>query len=202
MASRIWRHRGWACLTLFLGFAATLIQAHAQQRPPPAWAPQWTPAGELRLPTGYRDWVFLGAPLTPNALNNGAAGFPEFHNVYLPREVLDAYLRTGDWAEGAIWVKELQLTLPAQRPDGARVESSGVGYFPGAFNGLDVMVKDSRRCGETRGWCFFNFGHRPPPYNPVAQVAPRASCSGCHEASADPDLHFKRFYAILQRPQR
>jgi hypothetical protein len=27
--------------------------------------------------------VFVGSPLTPNALNGGKANFPEFHNVYI-----------------------------------------------------------------------------------------------------------------------
>ena len=183
--------------------AAAVLPATAQQSPtPPAWAARWTANNELILPTGYRDWVFIGSPLTPNALNNGAAGFPEFHNVYVPRPVLDNFLRTGAWRDGDIWVKELQLTLPAEHPDGSREEASGRGFFPGAFNGMDVMVMDSRRCAETRNWCFFNFGHHAEPYMPTASIASRAECSGCHEVRADPDMHFKRFYAILAQVRR
>ena len=37
----------------------------------------------MKLPVGYRRWVFVGAPLTPNALNNGSATFPEYHHVYI-----------------------------------------------------------------------------------------------------------------------
>ena len=36
----------------------------------------FTSDGKLQLPTGYRRWVFVGAPLTPNGLNNGMAMFP------------------------------------------------------------------------------------------------------------------------------
>jgi hypothetical protein len=36
---------------------------------------------KLKLPIGYRRWIFVGAPLTPNGLNNGKAGFPEYHHV-------------------------------------------------------------------------------------------------------------------------
>ena len=39
--------------------------------------------GELIRPTGYREWIYVGAPLTPNDMNNGKAAFPEFHNVYI-----------------------------------------------------------------------------------------------------------------------
>src|ERR1700733_15323723 len=39
--------------------------------------------GGTLLPTNYRDWIFVGSPLTPNALNDGHADFPEYHNVYI-----------------------------------------------------------------------------------------------------------------------
>ena len=46
--------------------------------------PEWNEKGELIRPKGFRHtWVFLGSPFTPNALNGGAAGFPEYHNVYV-----------------------------------------------------------------------------------------------------------------------
>jgi len=38
--------------------------------------------GKLDRPTGYREWVYVGTPVTPNDMNNGKAAFPEFHNVY------------------------------------------------------------------------------------------------------------------------
>ena len=31
--------------------------------------------GELLLPKDFQQWIFIGAPLTPNGLNNGQAGF-------------------------------------------------------------------------------------------------------------------------------
>ena len=39
---------------------------------------QFTADGKLKLPVGFRRWVFLGAPLTPNALNDGEANFLNF----------------------------------------------------------------------------------------------------------------------------
>ncbi|MBV8614475.1 MAG: cytochrome P460 family protein [Acetobacteraceae bacterium] len=162
------------------------------------WQPRYNDRGDLLLPVGYRNWVFLGSPLTPNALNGGHAGFPEFHNVYIPSAVLDEYKRSGSFPEGSIWVKELQLTLPGQNPDGSRTEPSGRGYFPGAFNGMDVMVKDSKHCAEMRNWCFYNFGHHALPYAASAAIAPLETCASCHIATADKDMHFFRFYSALQ----
>ena len=159
--------------------------------------PRFASNGQLLQPSDFRRWVFIGAPLTPNALNNGAAGFPEFHNVYVEPAAYDHYMEHGEWPEGTMMVKELQLTQPASTDDGSRIEASGRGYFPGAPNGLDVSVKDSRRFADTNGWGFFNFGHNPPPYLAAAPAAPRDACAGCHIASAHKDMVFSDFYQQL-----
>ena len=39
----------------------------------PSATAQFTSDGKFKLPVGFRKWVFLGAPLTPNALNDGEA---------------------------------------------------------------------------------------------------------------------------------
>ena len=36
----------------------------------------FTADGEMIRPSGWREWVFIGSPLTPNILNGGEAGFP------------------------------------------------------------------------------------------------------------------------------
>jgi Cytochrome P460 len=183
---------------------AVVIAAASSVHPPVKaqqsanWMPQWTEKNAIKLPMGYREWLYLGSPTTPNGLNDGKANFPEFHNVYVPKEVFDAFKSTGTYPEGSIFVKELQLAMPGTYPDGSRDETSGRGYFPGAFNGMDVMVKDSKRCAGTSNWCFFNFGHHAAPYEPVAAIMPEEKCAGCHEANADKDLHFTQFYQLLQ----
>ena len=128
----------------------------ARAQSSPSWGPQWTATGELKLPENYHTWVFLGSPLTPDALNGGEAAFPEYHNVYVRPEAFAAYRETGDWPEGTIMLKELQRTRSATYPDGSSVEASGRGYFPGALNGIDISVKDSKRFQDTNGWGFFN----------------------------------------------
>ena len=159
----------------------------------PSWGPQWTPGGELKLPTDYHTWVFLGSPLTPNALNDGQAGFPEYHNVYVQPQAYLAYRKTGQFPEGTIMLKELQLTTPATYDDGSRKEASGRGYFPGKRNGIDISVRDSSRFKDTDGWGFFNFGHHGPPYAKTAAAAPKENCAGCHIANAT-DMVFIKFY--------
>lgn len=154
--------------------------------------------GELLTPEGYREWVFVGAPLTPHGLNNGKAGFPEYHHVYVNPDAFAVYQRTGEFPEGTVIAKELVLLKKGDYQDGSANAASGRGYFAGKFNGMDVMVKDSKRYRETQGWGFFNFGHHAPPYAKTAQAAPAESCAACHEANAQKNMVFTQYYPILQ----
>jgi hypothetical protein len=155
--------------------------------------------GKLKLPTGYRRWIFVGAPLTPNGLNNGKAGFPEYHHVYVEEKNVDAYLKTESFPEGTVFVKELTRVLDPTFPDGSRTEPSGRGYFNGEFNGIDVTVKDSKRFAKTNGWGFFTFGHHPLPYAKSATESPASECAGCHVAYvAKTDMTWVQFYPLLR----
>src|ERR1700751_6238317 len=129
-----------------------------------AWSPQsggkgpvFAKDGSLVLPAGFRSWVFIGGPITPNGLNDGGAPFPEFHSVYIERENLRYYQKNGKFPEGTVLVKELALAQVGKHPDGSLDSASGRGYFPSTLNGLDVMVKDSKRFAETNDWGFFTF---------------------------------------------
>ena len=122
------------------------------------------PDGKATVPKGFRSWVFVGSPLTPNGLNKPEANFPEFHNVYIEKKNVDAHLKDGSFPEGTVIVKELTRVLNPTFPDGSRTEPSGRGYFNGELNGIDMMVKDSKRFAKTNGWGFFTFGHHPRPY--------------------------------------
>lgn len=156
-------------------------------------------AGKMKLPTGFRKWVFVGAPLTPNALNNGNAGFPEYHHVYIEQKNVDAYLKTGSFPEGTVIVKELTRVLDPTFPDGSRTEPSGRGYFNGEYNGIDVTVKDSKRFAKTNGWGFFTFGHHPLPYAESAAESSVSECAGCHIANvAKTDMTWIQFYPLLR----
>ena len=160
---------------------------------------QFTPDGKLKLPVGFRRWVFIGAPLTPNALNDGEANFPEFHHVYVEEKNLDVYMKTGSFPEGTILIKELTRLLNPTFPDGSRTEPSGRGYFNGELNGIDASVKDSKRFARTNGWGYFTFGHHPMPYAETAAESPVSECAGCHAANvAKTDMTWVQFYPLLR----
>lgn len=77
----------------FVVTAVALSQTHSRN------GPAFTKDGDLVLPTGFREWVFMGGPITPNSLNGGEAPFPEFHDVYIERENLLYYQHYGNFAE-------------------------------------------------------------------------------------------------------
>jgi hypothetical protein len=70
--------------------------------------PEYTASGDLILPKDFHEWVYVGSPLTPNALNDGMANFPEFHNVYIEPGSYEIYKQTNQFPEGTIMFKELQ----------------------------------------------------------------------------------------------
>ena len=187
-------------MTALIGAGAAIFHngSFAQQAKQPGGA-QFTPDGKMKLPTGYREWVFIGSPLTPNALNGGKASFPEFHNVYVERRNFDAYQKTGTFPEGTILVKELVLLQKPTFPDGSQEAPSGRGYFQGAFNGMDVSVKDTKKFAKTNGWGYFTFGHHAEPYETTAAESSAAECAGCHIANvAKTDMTYVQFYPVLQ----
>ena len=195
-------------LAIAIAFAVCTVSAAAIFAQSPAdqsvltrsrYLPEYTPAGELKLPENsmWRAWIFVGEPLTPNALNGGKANFPEFHNVYIEPGSYEIYRKTGEFPDGTIFVKELQLVQgPAENKDGSTTQPSGVGFFPAAFNGADVTVKDSKRFADTGGWGYFNFNHFEPKAK-TAKVRPKTECAFCHLASAKRDEVWTQFYRIL-----
>jgi hypothetical protein len=179
---------------LMIGFSGKPVLAQSRQS-----SAVFLPDGRLKLPTSFRNWVFVGGPLTPNGLNGGKAGFPEFHNVYLEARNIDVYKKTGVFPEGTLIVKELTLVLNPTFPDGSRTEPSGRGYFNGAFNGIDATVKDSKRFAKTNGWGFFTFGHHALPYSTSAAEASVNDCAGCHMANVSKtDMTWVQFYPLLR----
>lgn len=191
-----------ATVPLASGLVATSLFA---QSPPSSsvpggkcYPPKYTAAGELILPKNFNEWIYVGSPLTPNALNGGHANFPEFHNVYMEPCSYAKYKKTNVFPDGTIFFKELQLTLPEQQPDGSRTEPSGRGYFPGKLNGADVTVKDSKRYAATGGWGYYNFYHHEPKA-PTAKVKAKSECAFCHIASAKKDEVWTQFYRLLDK---
>ena len=151
----------------------------------------FTADGELIRPAGWREWIFVGSPVTPNSLNDGAASFPEFHSVYIDPKSWAHYKETGTFREGTMFAKELALV-------GDTAATSGNGFFNGKFQGFEIAHKDSKKYkDETGGWAYYTFGHHDEPYTDTAAAMPTAACAACHTASAVEDMVFTQYYPIL-----
>ena len=152
---------------------------------------EFTADGKLKQPVGYRQWVFVGSPLTPNDLNGGASNFPEFHAVYIDPESFAQYQKTGKFRDGTVIVKELSSV-------GSKKAASGNGYFQGDITGLDTTIKDSKRFKDEPGsWAYISFGHKYPLKKEAAQN-PTSACNQCHQNNAKQDWVFTQYYPVLR----
>lgn len=152
---------------------------------------EFTADGKLKQPTGYRQWTYVGTPLTPNDLNGGEASFPEFHVVYIDPESFAHYQKTGEFRDGTVMIKELTSV-------GDKEATSGKGYFMGEFTGLEASIKDAKRFKDEPGnWGYFSFGHKYPLKKEAAPNA-TASCNDCHQANAKADFVFTQYYPVLR----
>lgn len=160
---------------------------------PEAEKPKYTADGELIpfSPDVYREWIWVGEPLTPNDLNPPEANFPEFHDVYINPTAWREWKKSGTFPEGTVIIKELTSV-------GSKNAVSGNGYFQGEFTGLEHVVKDSKRFPkEARGWGYFTFGHKYP-LKKQAPLQQFASCAACHVANAGDDMVFTQYYPVLR----
>ena len=154
-------------------------------------AVEFTFDGKLKRPVGYRKWVYVGTPLTPNELNGGEAPFPDFHAVYVEPESYAHYEKTGEFRDGTVMIKELVGI-------GAKEATSGMGYFMGDFIGLETSIKDSKRFKDEPGnWAYFNFGTKYPLKSEVSKEAVD-SCNTCHQDNAETDWVFSQYFPVLR----
>lgn len=178
----------------FIAATATVavLTTSAIGAPKKGEGPMFTKDGEMVMPKNFHLWVFVGAPVTPNDMNNGQAPFPEFHNVYIDPASFAAYSKTGKFPEGTILIKELVSV-------GAKSAASGNGYFQGEFLEVEAVVKDSKRFAKEPGnWAYFKFmGADGKPVDKV-KMQPTANCNPCHEKNAAEDWIFTQYYPVLR----
>ena len=180
-------------IAVLVGIAGLSYVLAASAAPPGGTtaAVEFTPDGKLKKPDGYRNWVYVGAVVTPNDLNDGEAAFPEFHSVYMDPESFAHYEKTGEFRDGTVMIKELIGV-------GAKEAASGKGYFMGDFRGLEATIKDSKRFKDEPGsWAYFSFGHKYPLKAEAAKNAASA-CNKCHQDNAKTDWVFSQYYPVLR----
>jgi hypothetical protein len=173
-------------LLLLLLFAApqsgqrqpTVAQAAAED------GPAYTPAGELKLPEKYREWIFLTAGIDMSYSATLDPAHSVFDNVFVNPSAYRSFLKTGVWPDKTV------LILENRGAEGAASINKRGHTQSANIMGLEVHVKDKSKEG---GWAFYGFDN-----SPVGKLFPRtASCYSCHEQHGVVDTTFVQFYPIL-----
>jgi hypothetical protein len=191
-----------------IGSAVALCTAAVIQAQAPARATDgatFTATGAVIRPVDYRgEWVYLtsglGMSYAPEAQAEAAAaaaaasGQPRpavFDNVFVNRQSYRAFMQTGRWPEGTMFILEL-------RRGERHVSIDTGGQTQSAVIGLEAAVKDSKRYASTGGWAYFGLGGgRNPLVESAMPNPPTASCYACHGEHTAVENTFVQFYPTL-----
>jgi hypothetical protein len=192
-------------LLVTLAVVASLT-GYTQPQPAPqtrSTAPEYDEKGDLKRPTDFRTWVFVGADLglryhkevsdaktrEQDLPKNEKPG--EFHNVYIRPESYEHYLTTGKFPDLTVLVMEVFET---KERDAKGIVSGGL--FPGAQRRVEVAVKKSKRPdGSKTDWAYYDFDK---PTKVTASAFRDAACYDCHLKHADADNVWVQFYPTLR----
>jgi hypothetical protein len=147
--------------------------------------PSYESDGRLKLPTRYREWIFLSSGIDMSYAV-AMSGHSMFDNVFVEPTAYREFVRTGRWPDGTSLVLEVR---------GASEKGSITkhGKFQnGAVMGLEVHVKDTKRFQGD--WAFFSFSEGPAPAKMIPMTA---ECYSCHQQHAAVDTTFVQFYPTL-----
>jgi len=172
----------------------------SQSPPRPASGPQYTDKGELKRPTGFETWVFVGSNIgveysddvskVPPPKKERDKKVGNFHNVYMNPEAYATYVKTGKFPEKTVLVLDIFKAIDREPKN---VVSEGL--FPGDRSGLAVAVKNSARPdGSKTDWAYYDFGLDKP----TARAFPDKACYDCHLEHASDDNVWVQFYPTLR----
>jgi hypothetical protein len=139
------------------------------------------PISGVRIPPGYRDWRLISVAREEGNLDDLRA--------ILGNDVAIAASREGGlpYPDGTIIARLAWSHHPLE-------ESSAAFGRPQSFvagppkNGVQFMVKDSRRYASTGGWGFAHFENGRP-----AGEAVHNTCYSCHRVASSRDFVFNRY---------
>jgi hypothetical protein len=159
-------------------------QAQADSRPRQAEAvdsEQSAPVYVTNIPAGYRDWKLISVAREEGELNDIRAVLGNDAAVRTYRE------GKASFPDGAI-IARLAWSLDASEENNKSFGRSQ-SYVAGApKNGVQFMVKDSKKYAATGGWGYAHFDNGKPAAETVMQA-----CFPCHQAIKDRDFVFTRY---------
>ncbi len=153
--------------------------------------PRYLNGTSLVRPTDYREWPFVGSALglTYEAATASSDAPPTFTNVFVNPSSHRAFMETGVWRSGTVFVLEFRRSQTDAAPNKG-------GRFQGDLLGLEAEVKDSR---FSDGWAFFNFGRGTDLTEVAAPLSGDAAarCVQCHTEETAVERTFVQFYPTL-----
>lgn len=162
----------------------------AEDLPPPA---HFNANNEMLLPLDYREWIQVGANVSPNELNNGKAPFNEMRTIYMDRGAFKHWKETGEFRTGTLLLKEVMSITHYQG-------MTGTGYGAGEVVAVAGMLKDPVKFADEPGqWGFYRFPklENSEFFQKTSEQYPTGKCSGCHTAGAQDDMVFTQHYPVL-----
>ncbi|NIR91694.1 MAG: cytochrome P460 family protein [Gammaproteobacteria bacterium] len=153
--------------------------------------------GSIVVPSDYRtELVFVGTFSVAGGDEQG--GQAEFHQVYMDRDSIEHYRRTGEFPDGAIIVKELQNVRALDMTTGhASSWKKDAGWF--------LMIKDAKgrfpghgSWGDGWGWALFAASDRMQSTTKDY----KAECIGCHLPAKRTDWVHVWAYPLLGAEER
>ena len=179
--------RTWICVGLsVLAVALVTVAPQASSNiENSAKLPVYTPDGNLKFPTQYREWVYLTSGVDMSYSPNMSMDHSMFDNVFVNPEAYRAFLQTGIWPDKTMLVLEARMA-------GSKGSINKTGHFQtGEIMGREVHVKDASRFPGK--WAFFNADD-----GVTGKLLPREmDCYSCHEQHGAVDTTFVQFYPTL-----
>ena len=190
--------RDWTVAALaFLVAASALAKAQSTSSESQAGARvtdgvSYAANGQAMRPANYRDWVFLtsGLGMTYGPAQPAAGRPPLFDNVFVNPQSYRAFVNTGRWPDGTMFILELRRSV-------ANASINNGGFTQTEVAALESAVKDSQRFATTGGWAYLEFGAPPKAVESAAPQPPTASCYTCHSTHTAVENTFVQFYPTL-----
>jgi hypothetical protein len=144
----------------------------------------------VSLPDGYRDWRLVSVAHEEGSLNDIRA-------ILANDVAIDAYRRgLPALPDGSIIARLAWDYRHSEENDSAFARAMQVAHLerPQSFvagpakNGVQFMLKDSRRYAASGGWGYAHFNDGKP-----ADEMLHATCHACHEAARERDFVFTRY---------
>ena len=147
----------------------------------PAWSGQDGPIFVKEIPPGYRDWRLISVAREEGKLNDIRA--------VLGNDIAINAYREGKlpFPDGAV-IARLAWSFDAS-DENNKVFGQAQSFVAGSpKNGVQFMVKDSKKYAATGGWGYAHFDDGKPAEEKVLNT-----CFACHEAIKDRDFVFTKY---------